>query len=502
MKEDKKNIKVLDTTLRDGEQSPGCTMHPTEKLEIALKLEAMKVDIIEAGFPASSNADFLSVQKITTAVKDCAVAALSRTTVHDIDTAAAALYLAKNPVLHMFIATSPIHLKYKLKMTEDEVLEAIAYHAKYAKSKLPYLRYAIEDATRTPVDFLIKAISVACENGADCINIADTVGYSTPAEMAQLVRKIKSEVGCPLSVHCHNDLGLATANTLAAIDSGADEFDCSVIGLGERAGNACLEEVVMALNTRGEYHKCKTGIETKQIYSAAKLVSGIVGIKLPPNKTIVGSNAFAHEAGIHQHGVLANRQTYEVMNPDDIGIPQNKLLLGKHSGKHAFVELISEMGYKLSEEEIQIYFERFKELAEKKKIVTRRDIDALLINTARQAIARKYTLVDYEITSYKGQATAEITLSSGEHTHVEKMTGDGPVDAAFKAINSLTGQNFILNDYSIHSVTEGKDALGEATVKLLMGDKIMTGKGLSTDVLEASINAYLNAVNKLQDEEE
>ena len=380
-------------------------------------------------------------------------------------------------------------------MTEDEVLESIAYHAKYAKNKAALVKYAFEDATRTPREFLLKAVQTAVKAGADCINIADTVGYSTPREMAELVKYLKSNVDVRLGVHCHNDLGLATANTLSAIEAGAEDFDCAVIGLGERAGNASLEEVVMALKTR--YPEYELNIDTKQIYGTAKLVSSIVGVKLPPFKTIVGSNAFAHEAGIHQHGVLENRATYELMNPDDIGIPQNKLLLGKHSGKHAFLELIGEMGYTLTPEEASFYFEKFKDLAERKKIVTRRDIDALLINISRHAIKRTYSLTDYEITSYKNQATAEITLSSGNRQHVEKMSGDGPVDAAFKAINSLTGQNFILNDYSIHSVTEGKDALGEATVKLELGGKIMTGKGLSTDVLEASIIAYLNAVNKL-----
>ena len=488
-------IKVFDTTLRDGEQAPGFTMHPKEKLDVALRLEAMNVDAIEAGFPACSKADFLSVKEIAENVKNSSVMALARSNAQDIDSAVLALQSAVNPILHVFIATSPIHLKYKLKMTEDEVLESIAYHAKYAKNKAALVKYAFEDATRTPREFLLKAVQTAVKAGADCINIADTVGYSTPREMAELVKYLKSNVDVRLGVHCHNDLGLATANTLSAIEAGAEDFDCAVIGLGERAGNASLEEVVMALKTR--YPEYELNIDTKQIYGTAKLVSSIVGVKLPPFKTIVGSNAFAHEAGIHQHGVLENRATYELMNPDDIGIPQNKLLLGKHSGKHAFLELIGEMGYTLTPEEASFYFEKFKDLAERKKIVTRRDIDALLINISRHAIKRTYSLTDYEITSYKNQATAEITLSSGNRQHVEKMSGDGPVDAAFKAINSLTGQNFILNDYSIHSVTEGKDALGEATVKLELGDKIMTGKGLSTDVLEASIIAYLNAVNKL-----
>lgn len=470
-------------------------MHPKEKLDVALRLEAMNVDAIEAGFPACSKADFLSVKEIAENVKNSSVMALARSNAQDIDSAVLALQSAVNPILHVFIATSPIHLKYKLKMTEDEVLESIAYHAKYAKNKAALVKYAFEDATRTPREFLLKAVQTAVKAGADCINIADTVGYSIPREMAELVKYLKSNVDVRLGVHCHNDLGLATANTLSAIEAGAEDFDCAVIGLGERAGNASLEEVVMALKTR--YPEYELNIDTKQIYGTAKLVSSIVGVKLPPFKTIVGSNAFAHEAGIHQHGVLENRATYELMNPDDIGIPQNKLLLGKHSGKHAFLELIGEMGYTLTPEEASFYFEKFKDLAERKKIVTRRDIDALLINISRHAIKRTYSLTDYEITSYKNQATAEITLSSGNRQHVEKMSGDGPVDAAFKAINSLTGQNFILNDYSIHSVTEGKDALGEATVKLELGGKIMTGKGLSTDVLEASIIAYLNAVNKL-----
>ena len=354
---------------------------------------------------------------------------------------------------------------------------------------------------------MAKAARTALEAGASTLNFPDTVGYATPEEMSAMISYIRENVPgidrADISVHCHNDLGMATANSLAAAEAGATQIECTVNGIGERAGNAALEEVVMAVRTRGDVFGAETGIDTKLIYRVSQLVSGIVGIKLPPNKAVVGKNAFVHESGIHQHGVLANKATYEIMSPADIGVPENTLFLGKHSGKHAFNELLEEMGYSLTPEQLDAYFPRYKEIADRKKEVTRGDIDALLSGVYRRKVKRIYSLKDYEVTAYKNSASARISLDADGKVHTDRMTGDGPVDAGFKAINSLTGQNFKLVDYQVHSVSEGKDALGEATVKLASPEdgKVMTGKGISTDVLEASLIAYVNATNKLLQEE-
>ncbi len=498
---DTRKIKIFDTTLRDGEQSPGCSMHLNEKLDIAEALDAMGVDVIEAGFPASSEGEFKSVSAIADICKNSTVAVLCRCKKEDIDKGYQAIKHAKHPRLHIFIATSPIHLKHKLEITEDKCLEIIETFTKYACTLLPDVEFSFEDASRTPIDFLIKATQTAVNAGAKTINIPDTVGYSTPDEMSEIIKSLKNSVEgidkVDISVHCHNDLGFAVANSLHAAKSGATQIECTINGIGERAGNAPMEEIVMAIKTRADFFGLSTNIDTKKIYRTSKLVSNVVGIKLPPNKAIVGANAFLHESGIHQHGILQDKSTYQIMNPEDIGFKENTLLLGKHSGKHAFISLTEEMGYSLTKEQIDAFFPKYKELADRKKSVSRVDIEALLLGETRRTIKRKYSLADYEITAFKNSASATVTLESDGRVVMERMSGDGPVDAGFKAISSLTGQNFKLVDYQVHSVTEGKDALGDATVKLTDGDYVMTGKGISTDVMEASLIAYVNATNKL-----
>lgn len=504
---DNRKIIIFDTTLRDGEQSPGCSMHLNEKLDVAEALEALGVDVIEAGFPAASEGELKAVREIAGLLKRSTVAALCRCRKEDIDCGYEAVKNAVHPRLHVFIATSPVHLEYKLRIDPETAINMIKTHTEYARTLVDDVEFSFEDATRTPHDFLARAAQTAIDAGATTLNIPDTVGYATPAEMGEIIRYLKANVRgidkVNISVHCHNDLGMAVANSLAAAEAGANQIECTINGIGERAGNAAMEEIVMAIKTRAEHFGMYTDIVTQRIFNTSKLVSGIVGIKLPPNKAIVGKNAFVHESGIHQHGVMANKATYEIMSPKDIGVPENALFLGKHSGKHAFGELLAEMGYSLTKEQIDFYFPKYKELADRKKEITRSDVDALLAGAFRRKIKRLYTLKDYEVTAYKNSASANISLEADGMIHTDRMTGDGPVDAGFKAINSLTGQNFKLVDYQLHSVSEGKDALGEATVKLISADtgKMMTGKGLSTDVLEASLIAYVNATNKLLQED-
>ena len=507
MPTEERKIKIFDTTLRDGEQSPGCSMHLNEKLDVAEALERLGVDVIEAGFPAASEGEFKAVKEIASVLKTATVAALCRCRKEDIDKGWEAVRGAAHPRLHIFLATSPIHLEYKLRIDQETAIEMIRTHTLYARTLADDVEFSFEDSTRTPHEFLARAARTALEAGATTLNFPDTVGYATPSEMREMIAYLMKNVEgldhATVSVHCHNDLGMATANSLAAAEAGATQIECTVNGIGERAGNAALEEIVMAIRTRRALFGMRTDIVTERIYRTSQLVSSIVGIKLPPNKAVVGKNAFVHESGIHQHGVLANKATYEIMSPKDIGVPENTLLLGKHSGKHAFSELLEEMGYALTPEQVDLYFPRYKELADRKKDVTRSDIDALLAGAFRRRVKRIYSLKDYEVTAYKNSASALITLEAEGRTHSDRMTGDGPVDAGFKAINSLTGRNFKLVDYQLHSVSEGKDALGEATVKLASPEdgKTMTGKGVSTDVLEASLIAYINATNKLLQED-
>ncbi|HOO22412.1 MAG TPA: 2-isopropylmalate synthase [Clostridia bacterium] len=498
-----RHIKIFDTTLRDGEQAPGCSMHISEKLEVAMALERLRVDVMEAGFAASSQGDFESVKAVAEQIKNAKVASFARSVKRDIDLAYEAVKVAVDPRIHIFIATSPIHMQYKLKMSEDNVLATIAEMTKYAKSYISDIEFSAEDATRSEWNFLVKAVTTAIENGATTINIPDTVGYTSPREMYDLIKYLRENVSnihkATLSVHCHNDLGLAVANSLAAVEAGADQVECTVNGLGERAGNAALEEVVMAIATRKNLYGGETGIDTKEIYRTSMLVYRTLGLHAPINKAIVGDNAFAHEAGIHQHGVLQNRETYEIMSPQSIGLPSNNMVFGKHSGKHAIHSRLKELGHELSPAEMEEFFVRFKALADKKRSITDAELLALLDHSADQNIEQEYKLDRFTINSGNNiTSTAVIRLNCNGQIIEKVAMGHGPVNAAFNAVDKIVKKpEYSLDDYSVRSVTDGNDSLGEATVRIKCGDRIYTGTGLSTDIIEASIKAYLNGINKI-----
>ena len=494
-------IKIFDTTLRDGEQTPGVNLNIQEKLEIAKQLEKLGVDVIEAGFAIASPGDFEAVKAVSDNIKNVTIASLCRAVEKDIDRAWEAVKGAQSPRIHTFIATSDIHLKYKLKMTEDEVLERAVAMVKYAKKYCSDVEFSAEDASRTRVEFLIKVVEEVIKAGATVVNIPDTVGYTTPTEYGEMIRTIRKNVSnidkADISVHCHNDLGLAVANSLAAVLSGANQVECTVNGLGERAGNAAVEELIMGIDTRKDYYKIEHKIDTTQIYRSSKLVSSLTGIAVQPNKAIVGANAFAHESGIHQHGVLSEKSTYEIMRPESIGLGQNRMVLGKLSGRHAFEERLKEMGYTtLTSEGIQQAFEKFKSLADKKKVVLDRDIEALIEEKVSE-VPEIFELDSFQITSgNKSVATSTISLKRNDNIITEAATGDGPVDAAFNAIERAVGISFTLEDYSLRAVTEGKDALGEVTVRISKDGKLFVGRGVSTDVIESGVRAYLNAINR------
>jgi len=496
-----KLVKIFDTTLRDGEQAPGCSMNIEEKIEVARQLELMGVDVIEAGFAISSPGDFKSVQTISGVVKNCIVASLARATKKDIDAAYEAVKGAVSPRIHTFLATSPVHMEYKLKMPPERVLEIAGEMVAYAKSFCPDVEFSAEDATRSDRDFLVKVMTRAIECGANVINIPDTVGFATPEEMREIVEYLKNNVPninkAEISVHCHNDLGMGVANSLAGIYAGAAQVECAVNGLGERAGNAALEEIVMALHTRQKYFECTTNIDTKQIYRTSKLVYNIIGQTAPINKAIVGANAFLHEAGIHQHGVMEEKTTYEIMTPESIGIYKSNMMLGKHSGKHAFSARLTELGYNFSDEEIGSFFEKFKELCDRKKTVSDNDIEAII--NSKEFIHTGYKLAGFSVNSSKGSSsTCVIKLNKDDEEFEDVSLGDGPIDAAYNAIDKIIKPDGSeLENYMINSVTDGKDALGEVVVKIRRGDEIVTGRGLSTDIIESSILAYINGLNKL-----
>jgi 2-isopropylmalate synthase len=495
-------IKIFDTTLRDGEQTPGVSLNIQEKLKIARQLTRLGVDVIEAGFAISSPGDFMAVKTIAENVKGVAIASLSRAVEKDIDRSWEALCNAESPRIHTFIATSDIHMKYKLKMSEEEVLQRAAAMVSYAKKYCSDVEFSAEDASRTRTEFLYRVLEGVIKAGATVVNIPDTVGYTSPEEFGLLIKGIKENVNgidkVDISVHCHNDLGLAVANSLAAIRNGATQVECTINGLGERAGNASMEELIMGIQTRKDYYgELIHNIETKQIYRTSKLVSNMTGVALHPNKAIVGSNAFAHESGIHQHGVLAEKSTYEIMTPESIGLSQNRMVLGKLSGRHAFEERLKEMGYNLQPEEIAKAFEKFKELADKKKTVTDRDIEALVGEKVSE-VDEVYKLDSFQIsTGNKVVSTATVSMFKNGELVMEAATGDGPINASFKAIERTVGFEMELQDYSLKGVTEGADALGEAMVRVLKDDKVYVGRGVSTDVLEASVKAYINAINRV-----
>ena len=496
------NVKIFDTTLRDGEQSPGVTLIPEEKLAIAKQLAKMNVNVIEAGFPISSEGDFNAVKMVAENVKRVEVAALARCRKSDIDKAWEAVKDADNPRIHIFIASSPIHLEYKLQMTEDEVLNSAVEAVKYAAQYTDNIEFSAEDASRSDLDFLARLFEAVIDAGAKVINIPDTVGYSVPSEFGQMIKNIREKTPnidqAEISVHCHNDLGLAVANSLAAIENGATQVEVSVNGIGERAGNAALEEIVMSLYTRQDYYDLDITQDTTQIARLSKLVANSTGMSLQANKAIVGDNAFAHEAGIHQDGVIKERTTYEIMDAKTIGLEHNKLVLGKHSGRHALKDFLDKYDYELDDESFESFFKRFKDLADKKKNISNADIIALLDNELYD-YEKIYEMEYISVLSGKGLLpTATLRLKKeGEIIQSAACNGDGPVDAIFQTINELTGiENIKLMSYKIDAVTEGKDALGEAFIAAEIDGKIFTGHSSQTDITEASAAAYIEAINK------
>jgi 2-isopropylmalate synthase len=496
------NVKIFDTTLRDGEQSPGVTLIPEEKLAIAKQLAKMKVNVIEAGFPISSEGDFNAVKMVAENVKGIEVAGLARCRKGDIDRAWEALKDAENPRIHVFIASSPIHMEYKLQMTEEEVIKNAVEGVKYAAQYTDNIEFSAEDASRSDVDFLARLFEAAIDAGATVINIPDTVGYSVPSEFGALIKGVKEKTPnidqVDISVHCHNDLGLAVANSLAAIENGATQVEVSVNGIGERAGNAALEEIVMALYTRYDYYGLDVSQDTTQIARLSKLVANSTGVTIQANKAIVGANAFAHEAGIHQDGVIKERTTYEIMDAKTIGLDHNKLVLGKHSGRHALKDFLDKYDYELDDDSFEGFFKRFKDLADKKKNVSNADIIALLDNELYD-YEKTYELEYISVLTGKGLLpTATVRLKKkGEIIQSAACNGDGPVDAIFQTINELTDMEDIkLMSYKIDAVTEGKDALGEAFIAAEINGKLYTGHSSQTDITEASASAYIEAINK------
>ena len=499
-------VKIFDTTLRDGEQSPGCSMNLREKIEVARCLEKMHVDIIEAGFAIASPGDFESVKTISETIRGCTIASLARSTVKDIDTAWEAVKSAADPRIHVFIATSPLHMEYKLRMSPEQVLERAGEMVAHAKKYCSNIEFSAEDATRSDPEFLKIVVERAIASGATTVNIPDTVGYTTPGEMRELIEDIKNNVkgaeNVIFSVHCHNDLGMATANALAGVLGGARQVECTVNGLGERAGNTSLEEIVMAIRTRQDVTGLTTGIDTTQIHRASQTVYNIIGQTAPLNKPIVGKNAFAHESGIHQHGVLANKKTYEIMTPESVGIHVNNLVLGKHSGRHAVGQRLEELGFVLSKEELDRCFEEFKVVCDKKKNITDADLEAIVThntNVVYEDEAGGYKLDWFQMsTSNFTTATCTVSLEKDGEKKEDVALGDGPIDAAYNAIDAIIQPSpHSFDIFNIHSISEGKDTLGDVTVKVNAYDRTFTGRGLSTDIMEASINAYIKALNRM-----
>lgn len=499
-----RKIRVFDTTLRDGEQSAGVNLNASEKLEIAKQLERLGVDVMEAGFPASSHGDFQAVQTIAKTIKNSAVAGMARATVKDIDAAWDALQYSVEPTLHIFLATSPIHMKHKLRMTPDKVLETAVSAVKHAKRNFPQVEFTAEDGSRTDMDFLVKIVTEVIDAGATIINIADTVGYISPIEYASFFRTLKENVPnihkAKLSAHCHDDLGLAVANTLSAIEAGVDQIEGTINGIGERAGNASLEEIVVALRIREDYYKAKTGLHLNEIKRTSSLVSKLTGMVIPPNKAVVGANAFAHESGIHQDGILKEKSTYEIITPELIGVSSNRLVLGKHSGRHAFKQKVNELGFSLDEEQFSDAFLQFKSLSDRKKMIT--DEDLLSILTEKQVEASDQQI--YELQSIQVQygtmntptATVALKIEDGSIKE-EAATGSGSVEAIYNTIERIIDKPLQLKDYSLHTVGAGRDALVEVFVKVTMDGTESTGRGIAQDILEASSKAYVNAVNRI-----
>ena len=501
-KKSKNDIIIFDTTLRDGEQSPGASMNLSEKIRIAEILEDMGVDVIEAGFPIASDGDFEAVNEIAKIIKGSTVCGLARSSKGDIDRCAEAIKPAASGRIHTFISTSPLHMKYKLQMEPEDVRQAVIDSVTLARNYTDDVEWSCEDGSRTEHDFMCQTIESAIDAGATTINIPDTVGYAMPMEYAAIIEMVMNRVPnidkAIISVHCHNDLGMAVANSLAAVQVGARQVECTINGLGERAGNAAMEEIIMGLRTRPDHLPYNTNIKSELITKASKLVSTVTGFTVQPNKAIVGTNAFAHEAGIHQDGVLKNAQTYEIMTPESVGLTESKLVMGKHSGRHAFREKLIELGYDLGDNAVQDAFKRFKDLADVKKDVYDEDIIAIVDD----AVIRTNDIINLEklevlCGTEQQPPKASMTLNVDGEKKLAEMTGDGPVDAIFKGIKQLTGMEPHLQLYQVHAVTQGTDAQAEVTVRLEEDGKTVNGQGADTDTMVASARAYINALNKL-----
>jgi 2-isopropylmalate synthase len=499
--DDANRVIIFDTTLRDGEQSPGASMTFEEKLEVADLLDALGVDVIEAGFPIASEGDFESVTEIAKRLKNASVAGLARASDKDIDRCAEALRHARRPRIHTFISTSPVHMKYKLQMEPARVLELVASSVTRARNHVAEVEWSAEDGTRTELDFLCRAVEIAIKAGATTINIPDTVGYSTPAEYEELFRTVRERVPnsdkAIFSVHCHDDLGLAVANSLAGVRGGARQIECTINGIGERAGNAALEEVVMAMRTRPDVLPYHTGVDARLLTRASKLVSAVTSFPVQYNKAIVGRNAFAHESGIHQDGMLKNAHTYEIMTPESVGVTKTSLVMGKHSGRHAFREKLKELGYDLGENALEDAFRRFKDLADRKKVVYDEDLAALVDDEIVTANDHIKVLALMVMAGTHGPQSAALTLDIDGEKVTHQATGNGPVDAIFNAIKALAPHDATLELFQVHAVTEGTDAQAEVSVRLSEDGKSVTGRGADPDTLVAAARAYVSALNRL-----
>lgn len=499
----KDKLIIFDTTLRDGEQSPGASMTKDEKLRIARALERMRVDVIEAGFPIASRGDFEAVRAVAGAIKDSTVCGLARAADGDIDRAGEALAPANSSRIHTFIATSPIHMEKKLRMSPDQVMEAAVRAVRRARQYTDNVEFSAEDAGRSEIDFLCRIVEAVIKAGATTINVPDTVGYNIPTQFAQLIVDLRARVPnadkAVFSTHCHNDLGLAVANSLAAVLAGARQVECTINGLGERAGNASLEEIVMTVRTRQDVFPCDTTLDTTQIMTCSRLVSSVTGFAVQPNKAIVGANAFAHESGIHQDGVLKNRETYEIMRAEDVGWSSNKLVLGKHSGRNAFRSRLKELGIEFDAEEgVNEAFRRFKDLADKKHDIYDEDLLALVTEADLNAENEHIKLVSMKVSSETGETPrARVTLSVDGEEKTAMETGDGQVDACFKAIESIVNSGAETELFSVNSITGGTDAQGEVNVRLKKDNRVVNGQGADTDIVIASALAYINALNRL-----
>lgn len=496
-------VLIFDTTLRDGEQSPGCSMTRPEKLRVARALAELGVDVIEAGFPAASRGDWDAVNAVAREVQGPIICGLARSTREDIELAAKALRDAPRHRIHVFLATSAIHRQFKLNMAKDEILRHAVEGVRIAREFCDDVEFSPEDASRTELEFLAEVVEAVIEAGATTVNIPDTVGYTVPHEFAEMFRYLRKNVrgidGITLSVHCHDDLGMAVANSLMATVAGARQIECTINGIGERAGNCALEEVVMALKTREAFFNLRTGVNTTRLYPTSRLLSSIVGMPVPRNKSIVGENAFAHESGIHQHGMLKHHSTYEIMRPEDVGLSRSSLVLGKHSGRHAFRERVRELGFELDELELNRVFEEFKALADKKKELFDGDIEALVLRAEGSSVG-PWTLLELRTVAGGGErakATVRLRHTDGRLVDTEG-TGDGPVDAAFQAIEAATGIDVNLRKFELRSVSEGEDAQGEAIVYVEYRERSYRGSSVSTDIVESSARAFLDVLNRIE----